>query len=522
MNIAIFAPYNRPFDIGDNEGSGMNVFIKESVLALKNAGHKVFVFIRKSRAEDKEIEIYDGVTIYKIVAGPEEKLTRNDTYDFCKSNSFPFEKLKGIDIIISHYWISEAWISQIDSLFKGKILYFSHSIGLHRKKSIDYKQIASEIFLSRKVIWCANSLDEKAILENNYLLSNVELVYPGVDVILPKEDLKNKKSQILFAGRKNLSKGADLFVQLAKDFPEHEFKIVGRDDIVIEKIDNLSNLSYISKDKLFSEICNSKLIIHPSRYEHCGLIPIIALKLKVPIIATDTGIAKEILDNNCGLICECDDYKSLKEKFSYFLESFEFVPKINVENMFLWEEFVKRIEEITMKEVNIYEGNIIKFKIFPKLINNRIVNYEQAQLKGSVHILPITNEGKVLLIKEKRVEDDGKHKVRIISGILEDNESYIEATKRELLEETGYEAKDLELFIEISEKNAIKDIRYYVLAYGLKKVKEPNLEETENIIGIEEFSVKELFEKSLNGDFGTSKSVIAINKLYTKYYGKFS
>src|SRR6202140_4760561 len=61
---------------------------------------------------------------------------------------------------------------------------------------------------------------------------------------------------------------------------------------------------------------------------------------------------------------------------------------------------------------------------------------------GSVVVLPIFNDGRVLLIRQYR-HSVGEFLWELVAGRKEANESPVAAARRELVEETGYTAKRL-------------------------------------------------------------------------------
>jgi ADP-ribose pyrophosphatase len=75
---------------------------------------------------------------------------------------------------------------------------------------------------------------------------------------------------------------------------------------------------------------------------------------------------------------------------------------------------------------------------------------ERPGIPGAVVIVAITDEQKLLLVEQMRIPL-GMHVLELPAGLAGDddaNESFAECAKRELLEETGYEAQELEWLAE--------------------------------------------------------------------------
>lgn len=114
-----------------------------------------------------------------------------------------------------------------------------------------------------------------------------------------------------------------------------------------------------------------------------------------------------------------------------------------------YEELREAIEEMkTIKKVLLEEPhNFITIKKFQCLLNNNhLIKREQIIKRGNngsaVIILPITKEGNTIITIQPRVFTKSTIGIGLPAGYVEENESYLIATKRELKEETGYEAEE--------------------------------------------------------------------------------
>jgi ADP-ribose pyrophosphatase len=86
---------------------------------------------------------------------------------------------------------------------------------------------------------------------------------------------------------------------------------------------------------------------------------------------------------------------------------------------------------------------------------------------GSVVVLPLLPDGRILLIRQYR------HATRLylwelVAGRIDPGESPLQAAARELIEETGYRAKKLKIFLDVFPTPGFLEERMYVLlAEGL-------------------------------------------------------
>lgn len=111
---------------------------------------------------------------------------------------------------------------------------------------------------------------------------------------------------------------------------------------------------------------------------------------------------------------------------------------------------------------------------------------ERVNCSGVVVILAMTDDRKVLLIEQYRVPVDA-NVIEFPAGLVNDsgsikNESLEDAARRELLEETGYEAKSFTFRLRGPASQASSsDILMIFQASGLKKIQEPIGDGTESI-----------------------------------------
>jgi ADP-ribose pyrophosphatase len=114
--------------------------------------------------------------------------------------------------------------------------------------------------------------------------------------------------------------------------------------------------------------------------------------------------------------------------------------------------------------------------------------WEWVEKKDPVLIFPITNDDKIVLIKNFRVPL-GKYMIEIPAGLLDKaGESVENAARRELLEETGYEAGELHTLKKYGAWGGITSMCAHVfIATGCKKTQNINIagDDTEDITVIE-------------------------------------
>jgi len=115
---------------------------------------------------------------------------------------------------------------------------------------------------------------------------------------------------------------------------------------------------------------------------------------------------------------------------------------------------------------------------------------------AGVAILPVTEDGKLLLLHEYRYAPE-KEILTCPAGRISAGEPPEKAAERELLEETGYKPASLQSLGSIYQFPAISDQRAYLfLAKGCQKIQESCLEAPE-IIRPELFDPKDIQKRAL-------------------------
>lgn len=169
-----------------------------------------------------------------------------------------------------------------------------------------------------------------------------------------------------------------------------------------------------------------------------------------------------------------------------------------------------------IKRELVHKGQIIEYyNDYVKMPDGHVAKWDFIKHKGAAAVLPITDDGKILLVKQYRNALD-RYTLELPAGGLEKNEQMADCAKRELEEETGYKSDDVSFLLSLKTTVAFcnESIEVY-LAKNLVKTKQ-KLDEDE-YIDIEVHSVEELCEMIYKGEMQDSKTVAAILAYKAKY-----
>jgi 8-oxo-dGTP pyrophosphatase MutT (NUDIX family) len=124
--------------------------------------------------------------------------------------------------------------------------------------------------------------------------------------------------------------------------------------------------------------------------------------------------------------------------------------------------------------------------------------FEKLKRPDTVVVFPVLDDGKIILTEQ---EQPGKEPfIGATGGRVDEGEDILEAAKRELLEESGYEASEFVLWDAQHPTSKIDWVVYTFIAKGLKKVADMNLDTGEKIV-LKLVNLDEFIEIAINKNF---------------------
>lgn len=168
----------------------------------------------------------------------------------------------------------------------------------------------------------------------------------------------------------------------------------------------------------------------------------------------------------------------------------------------------------------VYKGSIIDYyKDTVQVPNGNVVKWDFIGHKGAAAIVPVREDGKILMVRQYRNALD-RYTLEIPAGGLNGaDEPTKTAAARELEEETGYRSEDVDFLISIRTTVAFcnEKIDIYV-AHNLIKTHQ-HLDEDE-FINVEAYTVDELMDMIYDTTIQDSKTICAIMTYAHKYLRK--
>jgi ADP-ribose pyrophosphatase len=130
---------------------------------------------------------------------------------------------------------------------------------------------------------------------------------------------------------------------------------------------------------------------------------------------------------------------------------------------------------------------------------------------GACVILPIANNGSILVIRQFRPSLN-KWLIELPAGTIEKDESPLCCARRELEEETGYQASQFsELGIVTPLAGFCDEIQHLYIAQGLELSETLNCDDDE-VIEVLFMSVEELEQRIISGEVNDTKTIACLSK----------
>lgn len=176
--------------------------------------------------------------------------------------------------------------------------------------------------------------------------------------------------------------------------------------------------------------------------------------------------------------------------------------------------------EETINKKNIYNGTILKLDLHEVVLENqKAAHREIITHNGGVGVLPISDTGEIVLVKQYRKPFEGDT-LEIPAGKRERGEEPIKCAIRELEEETGITAGRVTFLVEMYPSPGYTNETVFIykaegLTYGAAATDEDEFIEVCN------YSLEEAFELIKTGEIKDAKTIIAITMALNERLKKY-
>lgn len=170
------------------------------------------------------------------------------------------------------------------------------------------------------------------------------------------------------------------------------------------------------------------------------------------------------------------------------------------------------IEE-TISSEEIYSGKIVHlYRDTVRLPNGRQAIREVMRHAGAAAVVPLTEDGNVILVRQYRYPF-AQVMLEIPAGKLDAGEDPLECARRELMEETGLDAREfVSLGVYYPSVAVMDEVIHLYLARNFIKG-ETNLDADE-FLHVEQRPLKDVVEQVMRGEIPDGKTQTAILKVW--------
>lgn len=164
----------------------------------------------------------------------------------------------------------------------------------------------------------------------------------------------------------------------------------------------------------------------------------------------------------------------------------------------------------TLSSRTVYKNNWTAVREdIAEMPNGKQTIYGVIDIGEAVGVLPFVDESNVILVRQYRYVFDENNRWEMPTGGVKSGETLIEAAHRELEEETGFDAAELEhINTYYTSKSVMYEIAHLYIGRHLNQV-QAIPDETE-FLEVEEFTFEQVLQMVLNSEIRDSMTVIAV------------
>jgi D-inositol-3-phosphate glycosyltransferase len=338
------SPLTQP---GQGDSGGMNVYVRELVSSLAQAGVAADVFVRRWDDDAPDIvEVEPGFRVVHVAAGPPDlaKEQLPDVVDaFADGVRDHLERLGDVDALHANYWLSGVAGHRLKHELSLPLVSTFHTLARVKAETGDAEP-ARRVRAEADVIACSDAILASCVAEADQLVrlygadpARVEIVAPGVDHAFfspgdragARHALRHLRlgdgPVLLFVGRIQPLKGLDVAVRAlaALDRPDATLVVVGgasglEGSAEVERIDKLvAELGLTDRVRIVDPVPHHLLSTYyraadvclvPSRSESFGLVALEAAACGTPVVAAAVGGLRTLVEHeHTGFLVEGRD-----------------------------------------------------------------------------------------------------------------------------------------------------------------------------------------------------------------------
>jgi D-inositol-3-phosphate glycosyltransferase len=236
--VAVISYHSSPLhEPGSGDAGGMTVYVRELAEELAAVGPVTDIFTRADGNGRRVVELFPGVRVISIEAGPNEPLEKERSSDHLDDfvagvRAFATSQRIAYDVVHSHYWQSGLAARELARSWGVPLVHSNHTLGKVKNRMLAPGDIPEPLnrlkgemdVMAASDVLIASTDEESEQLASLYGASSDRLktLHPGVDhrLFTPGDKgearrhlgLRDDEAVLLYVGRIQRLKGIDLAI----------------------------------------------------------------------------------------------------------------------------------------------------------------------------------------------------------------------------------------------------------------------------------------------------------------------
>jgi D-inositol-3-phosphate glycosyltransferase len=236
--VAVISYHSSPLlEPGSGDAGGMTVYVRELAEQLAAEGPVTDIFTRYDGGGPRAVELFPGVRVISIDAGPREPLEKEELTEHIEEfvtgvRAFATSQRIAYDVVHSHYWQSGLAAEELAHAWSVPLVHSNHTLGKVKNRMLapgDVPEPLSRLKGEMEVIAASDVLIASTDEELEQLASmygaprdRLKVLHPGVDhrLFVPGDKTAARRelgledeAVLLYVGRIQPLKGVDLAIE---------------------------------------------------------------------------------------------------------------------------------------------------------------------------------------------------------------------------------------------------------------------------------------------------------------------